>query len=138
MENLPGPTPKERRQILILTLVSMGVTFILVLWPQVMTPDLAVNPGKATISVREDDQGRLWASEIIETGPISPSKVRINNASREFLLACPGIGPVLANAILQERLGGRFRSWDDLQERVSGLGPAKIEVLKGAGVELDP
>jgi competence protein ComEA len=64
--------------------------------------------------------------------------VKINTASREFLLACPGIGPVLADSILEERASGRFRSWDDLHERVSGIGPGKIEVMKKAGVDLDP
>lgn len=50
--------------------------------------------------------------------------VDINRASAEELDALPGIGPVLAERIVEwRRENGRFRDPDDL-EAVSGIGPA--------------
>jgi competence protein ComEA len=53
-------------------------------------------------------------------------KVDINNADADELAALPGIGPALAQAIIDERPFGTF---DDLEE-VKGLGPAKLVKLK--------
>lgn len=56
--------------------------------------------------------------------------VDINTATAAELEALPGIGPALAAAIVDERqTGGPFGSVDDL-DRVSGIGPAKIDGLR--------
>jgi competence protein ComEA len=53
--------------------------------------------------------------------------VDLNSASVDELQDLPGIGPVLAEAIVKER---PFKSFADL-ERVKGLGKTKIEALNG-------
>jgi competence protein ComEA len=53
--------------------------------------------------------------------------VDLNSANVDELQDLPGIGPVLAEAIVKER---PFKSFADL-ERVKGLGKAKIEALNG-------
>lgn len=57
--------------------------------------------------------------------------VDINRADREALQELPGVGPATADAIVTDReLNGPFVTVDDL-DRVSGIGPAKIERLRG-------
>lgn len=57
--------------------------------------------------------------------------VPVNRATREELMCLPGIGAVLAGRIVAERdAHGAFRDIADL-ERVPGIGPRRIERLKG-------
>lgn len=61
--------------------------------------------------------------------------VRINSASASELQQLPGIGPELAQRIVETRKGGRFTSADDLL-RVPGIGKAKLAKLRDY-VEVD-
>jgi competence protein ComEA len=61
--------------------------------------------------------------------------VRINSASARELQQLPGIGPALAQRIVETRSRGRFSSADDLL-RVPGIGKAKLAKLR-AYVEVD-
>lgn len=61
--------------------------------------------------------------------------VRINSASASELQQLPGIGPALAQRIVETRSGGRFNSADDLL-RVPGIGKAKLAKLRDY-VEVD-
>lgn len=56
--------------------------------------------------------------------------VSLNSATQEQLESLPGVGPVLAQKILDWRAAhGRFRSVDDLRQ-VSGIGEAKFAALR--------
>ena len=55
--------------------------------------------------------------------------VRINSASASELQQLPGIGPALAQRIVETRNNGRFTSADDLL-RVPGIGKAKLAKLR--------
>ena len=61
--------------------------------------------------------------------------VRINSASASELQQLPGIGPALAQRIVETRSSGRFNSADDLL-RVPGIGKAKLAKLRDY-VEVD-
>lgn len=61
--------------------------------------------------------------------------VRINSASAGELQQLPGIGPALAQRIIETRSGGRFNSAEDLL-RVPGIGKAKLAKLRNY-VEVD-
>ena len=61
--------------------------------------------------------------------------VRINSASAGELQQLPGIGPALAQRIVETRKGGRFTSVEDLL-RVPGIGKAKLAKLRDY-VEVD-
>lgn len=57
--------------------------------------------------------------------------VNVNTATAAQLEKLPGVGPVLAERIVTEReTGGLYSSVADLQ-RVSGIGPASIDRLRG-------
>lgn len=62
-------------------------------------------------------------------------RVRINSASAGELQQLPGIGPALAQRIVETRNSGRFTSADDLL-RVPGIGKAKLVKLRNY-VEVD-
>lgn len=61
--------------------------------------------------------------------------VRINSASAGELQQLPGIGPALAQRIVETRNSGRFTSVEDLL-RVPGIGKAKLAKLRDY-VEVD-
>jgi competence ComEA-like helix-hairpin-helix protein len=61
--------------------------------------------------------------------PKAVSKVRINTASRSLLEQLPGIGPAMAERIIEERSRAPFGSVDDLT-RVKGIGPKKLEKMR--------
>jgi competence protein ComEA len=56
-------------------------------------------------------------------------RIDVNRASREELQRLPGIGPKLAERIVEERARRPFRSVDDL-DRVPGIGPKTLEKLR--------
>jgi competence protein ComEA len=61
----------------------------------------------------------------------------INTASLEQLRAVRGIGPKTAQFILEERQrAGPFASFDDLSDRVKGIGPKKAASLQASGLTL--
>ncbi|MCY4163529.1 MAG: ComEA family DNA-binding protein [bacterium] len=64
------------------------------------------------------------------TSPQRSGPININSASAQQLQALPGVGPAIANAIVQhrERIGG-FGSVDGLLA-VSGIGPSKLEQMR--------
>lgn len=80
----------------------------------------------------------IYSSSELETGsnnPTSPenpntAKLNLNTATLSELETLPGIGPSLAEEIVNFRSEhGPFEIVDDLLE-VSGIGPAKLEQLK--------
>lgn len=56
--------------------------------------------------------------------------VNLNRGSQEELETLPGIGPSIAQRIIEARMQKPFTSLDDLQ-RVKGIGARKLEALKG-------
>lgn len=65
-----------------------------------------------------DDAGRL--PELV---------VDLNAAPAELFSALPGIGPKLAERIVEARRGRPFASLDDLDRRIRGIGPATMARL---------
>lgn len=65
--------------------------------------------------------------------------VNVNSANVQELETITGIGPKTAQTIVEERnRGGSFESFDDLSERVKGIGPKKAKSLQAAGLVVGP
>ena len=60
--------------------------------------------------------------------------VDVNKASKAELEALPGVGPALSGRLIDARQANPFRDWNDLVERVNGVGPSKATRLSQAGL----
>lgn len=67
----------------------------------------------------------------LEAAFYKDGKLLMNQADESKLTELPGIGPVLARRILEDRtIHGPYRGMEDLK-RVKGIGAKKIEALRG-------
>lgn len=60
--------------------------------------------------------------------------VDVNQASQAELETVKGIGPALSGKILQARQAGAFKGWDDLVQRVPGIGAGNAARFSQAGL----
>lgn len=69
--------------------------------------------------------------------PVYRVAVQINTASAQELDALPGVGPAMAQRIVEaRRTGGPFRGPADVVARVPGLGEQRLRRLVQAGLRL--
>ena len=62
------------------------------------------------------------------------SAVDVNKATQAELETVKGIGPAMSAKILAARRSGDFKDWDDLVQRVSGMGPGNARRMSEAGL----
>lgn len=75
----------------------------------------------------------LFVLDPAERGPTPAAPTLVadpNTAPRQVLGALPKIGPALADRIVEARSERPFQSLDDLDRRVSRIGPATMDVLR--------
>lgn len=63
--------------------------------------------------------------------------VDINTASTDDLVSIKGIGPGTSEKIMTQRKLGKFKNWNDLIERVSGIGNARANKLSQEGLTVN-
>lgn len=89
------------------------------------------NHGRVPVQIRALPTAAAGTESSVsgETGPVQPEVVNINTATAAELQTLPGIGPVLAQRILDYReANGPFRSVGDLG-LVNGIGEKKLEEI---------
>ncbi|MGN6378285.1 MAG: helix-hairpin-helix domain-containing protein [Gaiellales bacterium] len=87
-----------------------------------------VSDGEQVIVPR---RGAGGAAAAAPSTPDTPAVVSLNSGTREQLETLDGIGPALAQRIIDYRTEhGGFRSLADL-DQVSGIGPARLAALRG-------
>lgn len=64
------------------------------------------------------------------------SPVDVNKASQAELETVKGIGPAMSAKILAARRSGEFKGWDDLVDRVGGIGPGNARRMSEAGLRV--
>ena len=60
--------------------------------------------------------------------------VDANQASRADLETVKGIGPGLSGKIVEARKSGNFKDWNDMVDRVGGIGPGNAARFSQAGL----
>jgi competence protein ComEA len=113
---------------LLIKFAMLVATIAVVLWIGWPVP-------KEEISQTQPEQS--IAIQVPATSPVTSvptvkaaSKVNLNRASADELQILPGIGPVLAQRMVDWRKAhGRYRTVDDLQE-VKGIGKKRLEQLR--------
>lgn len=63
--------------------------------------------------------------------------VDVNKADQASLESVKGIGPGLSSKILDERKKAEFKDWDDLMNRVKGVGVRSASRLSGEGLTVN-
>lgn len=63
--------------------------------------------------------------------------VDVNKADLAALDSVKGIGPALATKLLDERKKGNFKDWNDMIERVSGVGTGNAARFSAAGLTVN-
>ncbi|MFM8898565.1 MAG: ComEA family DNA-binding protein [Burkholderiales bacterium] len=61
----------------------------------------------------------------------------INKASQAELEEVKGIGPAMSTRILDERKKSTFKNWDDVVERVKGIGPGNAAKFSSNGLTVN-
>ncbi len=138
-------TPQERRgALVVLSLFVIGTLWDLVHVEPRLTPPLPAAmemPATAAVEGAQNDAAVSASLTVAPTAPTAPPAARhgkappsqplpLASASAQDLARLPGIGPVLAQRIVdrRERVGG-FHSVDDLLA-VPGIGPRLFERIR--------
>lgn len=70
------------------------------------------------------DTARIALDRGSHAEPVADLFVQVNSDPADRLRALPGIGPVIAERVIEQRSFRPFRDGDDFTRRVRGLGPA--------------
>lgn len=107
--------------------------------PSWRRPRYLRRPAKMTCARRGILRQALGALMMtVGLGAAAPANaLDVNQASAQQLESIRGIGPRTAEIIVSEReRGGKFDSFEDLAERVRGIGEKKAQALESAGLQI--
>ena len=88
-------------------------------------PYAVAAPESSAADSRTEPEGENWPDSLLEG-----ERIDLNNADEYDLGRLPGIGPVRAKAIVEDRAkNGPFRTVEEL-DRVSGIGAATVDGVR--------
>jgi competence protein ComEA len=106
-------------------LVATGATVLWIGWPAPRGVPSQADP-EQSIATQAPAALPVTAADPATAEP----KINLNRASVDELQALPGVGPVLAQRMVEWRKAhGRYRTVDELQE-VAGIGKKRMEQLR--------
>ncbi|WP_334189979.1 ComEA family DNA-binding protein [Noviherbaspirillum sp.] len=80
----------------------------------------------------------LSVAALVATMGFAFAQVDVNKADQAALDGLKGVGPKMSKAILDERQkGGEFKNWNDLEQRVKGIGGKSSLKLSDAGLTVN-
>lgn len=68
---------------------------------------------------------------------VSMAAVDVNKADQAALESVKGIGPGLSGKLLDERKKGPYKDWNDMIDRVGGVGPGNAAKFSTAGLTVN-
>jgi competence protein ComEA len=80
---------------------------------------------------------RLLAAVLAFMAAAAFAAVDVNKATQADLDGIKGIGPGIAGKILDERKKGTFKDWNDLIERVKGIGEGNAAKFSAEGLTVN-
>lgn len=80
---------------------------------------------------------RLMAAVLAMMAATAFAAVDVNKATAADLDGIKGIGPGISAKILDERKKGNFKDWNDLVERVKGIGDANAAKFSAEGMTVN-
>jgi predicted DNA-binding helix-hairpin-helix protein len=114
---------EERPKSSAFLLIAVAFLCIYLVKSRLFSPSLSVNASTSTVQI---SPGRL---DSIGARLVYGLPIDINSATASELELLPGIGPVLAARIIEERnVSGGFKSINEL-DRVKGLSPRRLKAL---------
>jgi DNA uptake protein ComE-like DNA-binding protein len=106
-------------------------------WAAANTPEaIAQREAERRKLIEEDKLRRAVVATPVDTAAAPPFELRLvdaNTATEAELASVPGVGPVVAAQIVEERSKGRFNGWPDLVGRVIGLRSAQSAAAASIG-----
>ncbi len=80
---------------------------------------------------------KLLATVLALFAAASFAAVDVNKATLAELETVKGIGPAIASKILDERKKGSFKDWNDMVERVKGVGEGNAAKFSAEGLTVN-
>ena len=79
---------------------------------------------------------KLIAALLAFVAAASFAAIDVNEADQATLESIKGIGPALSGKIIDERKKGSFKDWNDLMQRVKGVGAGNAARLSNDGLRV--
>lgn len=80
---------------------------------------------------------KLLAAALALFAAVAFAAVDVNKATLAELETVKGIGPAIATKILDERKKGSFKDWNDMVERVKGVGEGNAARFSAEGLTIN-
>jgi len=80
---------------------------------------------------------KIMAALVMLCAAAAMAAVDANKGSEAELDAVKGIGPSTSKRIVSERQKGSFKSWEDFNQRVKGMGDARAAKLSAEGLTVN-
>jgi competence protein ComEA len=80
---------------------------------------------------------KLWVALLVLVAATAFAAVDVNKATQAELESIKGIGPAISGKILDERKKAPFKDWNDVIERVKGVGGHGATRFSSGGLTVD-